>query len=53
MYVYYVSHNKYGTKTIEAKNTYNACKKFASLFNLNSTSGISAYIMTKKVVADE
>jgi hypothetical protein len=53
MYLYYVSHNKHGVRTIEAKNTYNACKKFASLFNLNSTSGISAYIMTKKVVADE
>ena len=36
MYLYYVRHKKHGVKTLEAKNTYNACKKFASLFNLNS-----------------
>jgi len=53
MYLYYVSHNKHGVRIIEAKNTYNACKEYASLFNLKSTSGISAYIMTKKVVANE
>ena len=53
MYLYYVSHNKHGVKTIEAKNTYGACKEFATIFNLKSTSGISAYVMTKKVVADE
>jgi len=53
MYLYYVSHNKHGVRTIEAKNTYNACKQYATFYNLKSTSGIYAYIMTKKVVADE
>lgn len=52
MYLYYVTHNKHGVRTIEAKNTYNACKKFASLFNLKSISGISAYTMTKKETSD-
>ena len=52
MYLYYVTHNKHGVRTIEAKNTYNACKKFASLFNLNSISGISAYTITKKETSD-
>ncbi len=53
MYLYYVSHNKHGVKTIEAMNTYRACKEFAAMFNLKSISGIKAYVMTKKVVADE
>tara|TARA_R110002020_G_scaffold72418_3_gene186384 strand:+ start:456 stop:629 length:174 start_codon:yes stop_codon:yes gene_type:complete len=52
MYLYYVRHKKHGVKTLEAKNTYNACKKFASLFNLNSISGISAYTITKKETSD-
>ena len=52
MYKYYVRHKKYGVKTIEASNTYHACKKFASSFNLKSTSGINAYILTKIQVAD-
>jgi len=52
MYKYYVRHKKYGVKTIEASNTYQACKKFASSFNLKSTSGINAYMLTGKVVAD-
>jgi hypothetical protein len=48
LYLYYVSHNKHGVKTIEAKNTYNARKQFASMFNLKSISGIRAYVKTKK-----
>lgn len=52
MYLYYVLHNKYGNKTIEASNTYNACKQYATFYNLKSTSGISAYVMTKKKVED-
>tara|TARA_R100000951_G_scaffold96785_1_gene86207 strand:- start:1180 stop:1353 length:174 start_codon:yes stop_codon:yes gene_type:complete len=52
MYLYYVRHKKHGVRTLEAKNTYNACKKFASLFNLNSISGISAYTITKKETSD-
>ena len=53
MHLYYVSHNKHGVKFIEAKNTYRACKEFEAMFNLKSISGIKAYVMTKKVVADE
>ncbi len=53
MYLYYVLHNKYGNKTIEAPNTYNACKQYATFYNLKSTSGISAYLMTEKKVADD
>ena len=52
MYLYYVAHKKHGTKTIEAKNTYRACKEFAAMFNLKSIGGIKAYVMTKKVVTN-
>ena len=49
MYLYYVSHKKHGVKTIKAKNTYNAKKQFASMFNLKSVSTVNAYIKKKGV----
>ena len=52
MYKYYVIHNVHGKKTIEASNTYQACKKFAEYFGLRSTSGVNAYLLTKTHVAD-